>query len=412
MRINNQGFYEICRWSSTKGENKYHISTISPEVYFQKVMSTVRKNLLDGAVLKECDECHQVELHEKVSGRQRQLLKTGVLVNWFGNSLLSSPWIPEFQYSQDNNGDTELFPVDWQVDLGNFCNSVCLYCHPMFSSKIASEWKSIGLIDNLPENSWCDNQTLLDKFINTLINTPNLKYLHFIGGETLITPAFKKILLELVKNNITDVTVGFTTNLTTWDDNIIELLSKFENINVGLSIEALHPINDYVRYPSRISIVKEILDKWVNVSKHYNWLAQIRITPTVFTVMFLAEIYEYALVNNLAVESCNFLERPKELRPSKLNSELRSIVIEKLNNWISKQNEVAQTQIINTRNPESRSDQLIQDAKSYINYLQNMPYDDDASDLIKFIKIFESRRLNSVLDYLPEYEEFLRSAGY
>jgi hypothetical protein len=32
--------------------------------------------------------------------------------------------------------------------------------------------------------------------------------------------------------------------------------------------------------------------------------------------------------------------------------------------------------------------------------------------LVKFLKILESNRNNSILTYLPQYEELFRSAGY
>jgi len=33
-------------------------------------------------------------------------------------------------------------------------------------------------------------------------------------------------------------------------------------------------------------------------------------------------------------------------------------------------------------------------------------------DLVDFVKRLETSRGNSILDYLPEYEELFRSAGY
>jgi N-glycosylase/DNA lyase len=38
--------------------------------------------------------------------------------------------------------------------------------------------------------------------------------------------------------------------------------------------------------------------------------------------------------------------------------------------------------------------------------------EEDRYNLVKFLKAFESNRNNNILNYLPEYEEFLRSYGY
>ena len=52
----------------------------------------------------------------------------------------------------------------------------------------------------------------------------------------------------------------------------------------------------------------------------------------------------------------------------------------------------------------------------YKNFLESYDVLDDIEEerhnLVKFIKAFETLRHNSILDYLPNYEEFLRSHSY
>ena len=78
--------------------------------------------------------------------------------------------------------------------------------------------------------------------------TKHLAYLHFLGGETVITPAFKIILQALIDNGISkNVTIGLTTNLTVWNQEIIDMLCEFKEVNLGMSVECFDPVNDYVR---------------------------------------------------------------------------------------------------------------------------------------------------------------------
>ena len=69
--------------------------------------------------------------------------------------------------------------------------------------------------------------------------------------------------------------------------------------------------------------------------------------------------------------------------------------------------------VTNIRNPAVVRTQITQDLQSYINYLETTP-DDSAflPDLVAYLKLLESSRGNSILTYLPEYEELLRTAGY
>ena len=407
MRITNDGGMTYCRWAN-KNNTQANIRNVSPTDFFQQHMSEVRSNMLAGQTVSGCAECHQMESHHKISGRQKQLLKVGVRVEHFEKSLASSPWINTFA-----NLDCDQLPQDWQIDLGNYCNSACVFCDPESSSKIATEWKKLGFIDQLPPPSWTTDVLLLNKFVDTLAQSKHIQYLHFIGGETLITPAFKRILKVLIQHGINrTATIGFTTNLNSWDNEVIALLTQFNGVNLGMSIEAFDIVNDYVRWPAALPAVYKILDQWQALAKDHNWLIQFRTTPSVLTVSKLLSVYEYAWSRNIAVESCNFLTHPEFMQPSVLPKEYRTQIIKDLEQWIVSRSTNSNT-IVNTRDPNSAQQQLVQDLQSYVNYLKNEPDNSvQLPALVAFLKKLESGRGNSVVSYLPEYEELFRTAGY
>ena len=412
-RITNDGSFVPCRWQKTKVDNtRANISTVSPTEHFQTNMESLRRDLLDGKHISECQPCYDMEKYNKVSGRQRQLLKTGIELDNFEKGVQSSPYYNEF-VSTANGVKTSLLPVDWQVDLGNYCNGSCVFCSPYSSSSLATEFFKIGLIDSRPNRPWSRDPKLIKKFIDSIANTKNLKYIHFIGGETLIDPAFKTILKEMIRLNLHTVSIGFTTNLLVWDDDMNDLLSQFSEINLGLSIETLHPVNDYARYPCKHKETREVLDKWIALANKNNWLTQLRMTPTWMTVESLHTIFEYALANNISVESCNFLHRPAFMRMNVLPKDLRQKAIDNLERWTQQHNTTSSSAEINTRNPHTVKQSIVADACSYLTYLKNAAYEPELlPELIEFIKKLETSRGNSILDYMPHYEEFLRSAGY
>ena len=175
----------------------------------------------------------------------------------------------------------------------------------------------------------------------------------------------------------------------------------------------LTPINDYLRWPSKTASVESILEKWVEVGKTHNWLIQFRITPTVFSIAHIKTIYEYAYTHNLGVESCNFLHNPAFMRMSILPADIRKQIANDLQDWINSKQSLSNNNIINTRDPNLSKDYIVQDALSYVDYLNNGP--DETSSwpaLVSYLKQLESSRKNSILTYAPEYEKLLRSAGY
>jgi len=207
-------------------------------------------------------------------------------------------------------------------------------------------------------------------------------------------------------------TIGFTTNLTVWRDDVVELLTQFEGVNVGLSIESFTLANDYARWPITSATAKLNVERWIEKSQEQGWLVQLRTTPTILTVADLLTVYEYAWDKNISVESCNFFSEPAFLRPAVLPPARRQAIIDRMQSWIA-QRQTTDQQIINTRDPNVVQQQIVQDLQSYIAYLRD---EDDQSwrlpALVAYLKRLESSRGITVLDYIPEYEDLLRSAGY
>jgi sulfatase maturation enzyme AslB (radical SAM superfamily) len=388
------------------------IGDIHPLTFFQKNMSVERQAILDGQTLPECSDCYVMEKYGKISGRQKQLLKTGITVKNFAKSCASSSFVSEFEKSLQQ-GHTDLVPLDWQIDLGNHCNSACVMCAPASSSRLASEFHRIGLIDRLPVLNWTEDLARVDLLIDLLSKTSGLAYLHFVGGETLITPGFKKILRALAKHDFRhNITVGLTTNLTVWDPEINHMLCEFKQIHLGMSIDSMTQVNDYVRYPSNVQSVVETMHRWIELSRTQNWIPTIRTTPTALTAGELLDIYKFALINQVGIESCNFLDEPQILRMSVLPLNIRKQISDQIKHWIQQQ-EFDTATVINTRDPGQVAQSILQDAVSYVNYLENSP--DDTCLLpamIQYLKKLDQSRGNCVLDYLPEYEELFTSAGY
>lgn len=418
MRINNSGTYEYCRWKAPDGQTRINfvrnIANQTPIDFFQNSMSSIRAQLLSGQTLEGCNDCKIMEQNRKVSGRQKQLLKAGVQERYFNKSLLSSPLRQDFDYSQAHHGHTQRTVSDWQIDLGNYCNGGCLFCNPESSSRLAVDFKKLGMIDQVPPNSWCDDTELVKKFVDSLVQSENLQYIHFLGGETLITPGFRTILQALVDHGLaSQVIIGFTTNLNTWDSDILELLFEFQQVHLGLSIETLTKINDYVRWPNQQSTTLELLDRWRQVGQQHNWLIQLRTTPNCLTIHDLTTVYDYAWEHYLCVESCNFLADPAFMRINVLPPEYLQGVRQKLQQWINQHQIQDIDPVLNIRNPSWAHEQIVQDVQSYIDYIDQMPDESfRLPDLVKYLKKFESIRNNTVLDYLPQYEQLFRTHGY
>jgi sulfatase maturation enzyme AslB (radical SAM superfamily) len=411
MQIQPTGEFGICRW--TNHGSGVTIRDQHPIEFFRQGMSSARQDMLEGRARSECRECQAMEAHQKVSGRQRQMIKAGMWPQDIQASVRSTPWWEEFAHSHDNQGRARGAPQDWQIELGNYCNSACLFCRPDYSSRVAAEHRKLGMIQAMPK-SWSDDPELVERFATMLADSASLRYLHFIGGEPLIMPAFGEILARIGEQARHHQThIGFTTNLTVWPQRIINLLTQFEFVHVNVSIESLTSLNDYVRWPSSIDTVLEHMDRWLELCVEKSWWFTIRVTPTFLTVHDLRHMYEFAWQRGVPIEACNFLERPDFMRPTVLPWEIRQHIAQDLEDWCDQRQQHATEPIYNTRHPNFVAQHLWEDARSYCAYLRDQP---DQShrlrDLATYLRRVDQHRGNSVMDYLPQYADLFRTAGY
>lgn len=422
LRISYDGSFRECRWSERSTSPHNFKDTSVMEYYNSEQMSNLRTKLLSGEKPDICKKCYYEDTFDKLSGRKRQLLKSGVIENHFDLSLRNSPHFDIFKYSAENAGQANYYPVDLQIDLGNTCNSACIMCTPMSSSKLAADYIKLNKITpelfDLPVKykSWTQDPNLLDRFVKEISEISHLKYVHFIGGETLYDPAFYKICDKLIETGISkEIVIGATTNGTLYDDKIEKIITNFKGFHLGVSIESVTELNDYIRYPSQIVPTLENIKKFLSLRERSNLYVSLRITPNIFTIYELDKLIEFMIRHNVIAESCNILNNPDVLKMELLPNDIRIETIDKIRSVINKYN-LSKANIINVRVPSSIVQVLSDVAIDYLTFLESYKVPDNAEELrfrlVKFLKSFESIRGNSIIDYAPRYTEFLRSYGY
>jgi hypothetical protein len=105
------------------------------------------------------------------------------------------------------------------------------------------------------------------------------------------------------------------------------------------------------------------------------------------------------------------------MRVELLPKDLIAACLDKINQIIQKyQLENTNEKIVNIRRDDLVDPVITQIIFEYKHLLENVQVPDNLEeeryDLVKYIQAFEQVHNNTILDYLPEYEEFLRSYGY
>lgn len=425
LQLNHDGRFKKCRFGKWGPGtlSELNISQTSLLTFYNSdEMKKFRLDMLNGEKLNFCDSCYYEDSFNKLSGRVKQLYKSSIDLNNFELTARSSPHYDKFLYSQNNLGESNHKPVDLQIMLSNTCNSACIMCEPESSSRLNLDYKKLHKINSKifksPANnySWTHDSVVLEKFIEELTSIRNLRYLHFLGGETFYDDAFYQISDALLEQGIDDVIIGTTTNGTIINDKIRTYISKFKNVHLGISIESVTALNDYIRWPSKIESVLVVLDQYLKLrDQNSNLHLTLRITPNILSMYEIDKLFVYMLENNISAESCNILYNPPQLKIELLPQDIRLEIIEKIKNVIEYY-ELKDTNVVNIRRSDLVRESTSKVILDYYNFMCNYTVPSDADDLrfklVEFLKGFEHLRKNSIIDYLPRYENFLRSYGY
>ena len=418
IRLTYDGSYDVCRWSKNGRTDLNIRDTSLMQFYNSDAMRQLRLDLLAGARPAVCEPCYYQDQFGKLSGRVRQLNKSAITMTEFPLSFRSSPHLTLFEYSDDMLGASSHFPTDLQIDLGNTCNSACIMCDPTASSRLVADYKKLSKLDSRlfaepqPYRSWTEDQQVVDRFVQELQTMPYIRYIHFLGGETLYNQAFYDICEHL---DGTDLIVGTTTNGTIYDNRIEQLIPRFKEFHLGISIESVSALNDYIRYPGPTDQILANILKFVALrDSHPGLKLELRITPNLFTISELDQVFEFMIKHDIIAESCNILHQPRSLRMELLPEDIRQETIARLQAVVDRLG--TYTPQVNTRRSDLSQEIITQLATEYLEFVKTYTRPADAeeslTELVTFLKSFESIRNNTILDYAPRYTDFLRHIGY
>lgn len=422
VRLRYDGSFRVCRWSKDPS-TEYNILTHRiRDFYNSNHMRDLRMELLDGVRPKGCASCYYEDSFDKLSGRRRQLLKSAVSLDDFDISMRSSPHYEMWKNSYENIGHSEYQPVDLQIDLGNICNSACIMCGPESSSRLETEHSKLNRLEpdlfEKPRSyrSWTRDPAAVERFVTEIKALDRLGYIHFLGGETLYDPAFYAICDQLIAAELADkIIVGTTTNGTIYDERIERYIREFKQFHLGISIESVTDLNDYVRWPGKISSILPNIDRFCALRADSRLFISMRITPNIFTAYELGSMIEFLLDKQVIAESCNILHSPPMLRIELMPNDIRQECIEKLRSVIEKHG-LTKSNIANIRNQSSTAAVIGDVANEYLSFLETYPVPNDADvhrkNLVRYIKAFEKLHHNRITDHAPRFEDFLRHHGY
>lgn len=239
----------------------------------QTDINTVRDEMLKGNKPKECSKCWNLEL----SGIESDRLIKNRTYDFYADKDIN---IVQQECKQGKYSKQIV-----KIYTSKLCNSTCVTCNPQSSTAWASLKKvKITQSDTIPD---CTIQNL---------NYKDLKILSFVGGEPLYENKNFEILQNLLDNQNKDCFVSFVTNGSViLSDKKIDLLSKFRNLNVCLSIDGIESRFNYLRYP----LQWDLLQKNLQIFKSLHIDLSVSFTISNLNIFYYTETIDWFKQNKL-----------------------------------------------------------------------------------------------------------------
>jgi hypothetical protein len=160
-----------------------------------KHMRSVRRRMMAGETLPECEVCND------------KLLNTDVYRTYFWH--LFKHKYAEVLESTDADGATTMKPVSWDYRFSNLCNFKCRTCGDMLSSAWETEQRQHNMVDwTNPKNNWMvpEIKQQITQFQDTQIEAEfaqaveehRVEEVYWVGGEPLMYEQHWRYMKQIV----------------------------------------------------------------------------------------------------------------------------------------------------------------------------------------------------------------------
>lgn len=416
------GSLGICCQESQKlygqQHTQYNIANMSIKDWFNsEPVKRFRQDILQHKRLAECTRCYLEEDHGGNSRRLKSNQKSVIFTRTaFEHSFLQSPGLKHFVTSSQNQGHTDTMPIDLHVDLGNFCNLACKMCSAESSSTIASQevrW-GISRSKKFLGTDWTKDTEVWNNFKQQLLEIPNLKNIHFMGGETLLTQRLDDLVDTMIAHARFDLCFSFVTNGTVFRPELIEKLKLFQRVGIEISIETVDDHNAYQRQGTDTVQVLDNIQNYLRLCNGTSVTVTLRPAPSLLSIGYYTDLLEYALQNKLIIKS-NLCYTPRFLSAEILPQSVKKRYLEKYQNFVSRLEAVNINQDYNASDPNNYQLAVKEQAIMCMNILQTSTPADSELELERMVRHCE--KWDEIYGYdarklYPEFNEILDRYAY
>ena len=237
------------QYIDTKSGTGRYIPVTLEEHWNSPHMQSVRRRMMAGETLPECEVCND------------RLLNTDVYRTYFWHL---------FQHKYDDvigktdlNGRTSMLPVSWDYRFSNLCNFKCRTCGDMLSSSWETEQRQHQMIDwSNTKNTWMQpdvrreitqfQDTQIEEEFSRAVEEHRVEEIYWVGGEPLMYEQHWRYMKRIIElGDGPRVYARYNTNLSrvryAGVDLFDDILAHIRDWQICASLDGTQQIGEYVR---------------------------------------------------------------------------------------------------------------------------------------------------------------------
>jgi sulfatase maturation enzyme AslB (radical SAM superfamily) len=289
-------------------------------------------------------------------------------------------------------------------------------CNPRASSTIASQQVQWGIESSRQYlgTDWTRNQTVWDNFKQQLLDLPGLNNIHFMGGETLLTPRFEDLVDTMIEQERFDLCFSFVTNGTVFKPELIRKLQKFRRVGIEVSIETVDAHNAYQRQGTDTDLVLNNIDRYLEYCNGTSVTVALRPAPSLLSIGYYTGVLKYALDRQLIVKS-NLCINPRFLSAEVLPESIKRQYQQPYRQLLDQLTDIAVDKDYNASDPHNCLQAIKEQALMCLTVLETpTPADSDQQleALVRHCERWDRVYGYNARDLYPEFEQILDRYGY
>lgn len=386
----------------------------------------IRAAMLKGEWHPACTRCQQEEQSKIISRRQHE----------------NRNWADAFTFDDAENVTNpdgtviESHPIYFfDLRFGNKCNLKCRMCGPTDSDQWYDDYVAttsyteftedtntkIKLIQNAigkwqPVNDIYNWHEQDDFWLDLDEHIPNMRKVYFAGGEPLLIDAHYDFLSKCIHaGQAHHMQLSYNTNITILPKRVLNLWPKFKKVKVNCSVDGIGQVNDYVRFPSKWSVIESNLKKADQLASRYPNIV-LGITPAVsiYNVMHYPDLIHWFLTKRLPnfdmrCFNPHLVHVPEYLNIAALPPAAKELVKSRLESYIATWDQTIEQ--LHPKYIDVATEFRVNILDGYISYMMGKDLSDHLPYFIEFTEKLDKKRNQSFKELEPNLWDLIQSCS-